>query len=139
MPPGIKISTMEELSDKIDSEIWVRSWGRTLHNLGRGKTGNEMYQLMLQIKQNKERLHAKQNHLIQRKKQYFMQAQRPVVEMWHVRILSALQREEHWRVNQYGSIEKYVTCKKGQNVRREKETTFIVHPSSTNRPSYFSH
>ena len=84
----------------------------------------KMYKFMLQVKQNIDCLNVKNHHLVQRKKKYFMQANRSVIEMWQVRLISAIEREKTRRESQKDSIEKYVQRRKSKQMRKVKETRY---------------
>ena len=76
-----------------------------------------MYELSLQMKQNKDKFHPRDHHLLQRNRKYFYRTDRINIEMWQIRLQAALASEINRRENSKDSIEPYLIRNK---VRRRK-------------------
>ena len=76
-----------------------------------------MYEFCLKMKQNKDQLHPRDQHLLQRNRKYFLRTDRTNIEMWQIRLRAALSCELHRRDTTKDTIEPYIIRKK---VRRSK-------------------
>jgi hypothetical protein len=144
MSTGIQCASVEKYNYK--NLGWVRSWalGGTMYNcrctiVSAEKRATEdqryrekMYRFMLQVKQNIDCFNVKNHHLVQRKKWFFLQANRAVIEIWQVRIVSAIQRENTRRDQQKDSIEQYLTrkpWKKRHHWQITREPSYDANPT----------
>ena len=86
------------------------------------------------VLQKNEILHRFDHHLLKRKRNFFTQSDRSSLEMWQVRVQSAIEREEKAKKENIQTIEKYIQRKKRPPIHRrqtDENTTIKLYRQTT--------
>ena len=76
----------------------------------------------------KKQLNPKDYHILQRKRKFFMNAPKPTLEMWHLRLLGMVRFESERRKSEGSDIRKFIITKKRR--RRQRIPTMSPEPKS---------